>query len=111
MSSAKNPEFTEGSNVKGHLSVIAHEFQEAIVDVLVTKTLRAAKNSSARTIIVGGGVAANLELRRRMSDIGRKNKVNVFFPPKKKPFRTSSCGLSAAHQPALPFDHATTMIG
>ena len=31
---------------------------------------------------MGGGVAANSELRSRMSDVGRQNKIEVFFPPK-----------------------------
>lgn len=44
---------------------IAASFQRAVVDVLVKKTLRAAKTYSAKTIFVAGGVAANRELRER----------------------------------------------
>ena len=61
---------------------IAFEFQKAIVEVLTTKTLRAAKKFDAKSIVVGGGVAANSEFKRQMSDIGKQNKINIFFPPK-----------------------------
>lgn len=69
------------SNVKGQVSAIAFEFQNAVCDVLVTKTIRAARKFNARSIIVGGGVAANSELGHRMSDIGEKYRIQVFFPP------------------------------
>ncbi|MDP2632937.1 MAG: tRNA (adenosine(37)-N6)-threonylcarbamoyltransferase complex transferase subunit TsaD [Candidatus Curtissbacteria bacterium] len=61
---------------------IAYEFQNAVFDVLVTKTLKAAKKYKVKSIVVGGGVSANSALRIRMSAIGQKNKFAVFFPPK-----------------------------
>ena len=45
---------------------MAHEFQQAVIDVLLKKTIAAAKEYKAKTIILGGGVAANKELRRQM---------------------------------------------
>ncbi|MDD5032929.1 MAG: tRNA (adenosine(37)-N6)-threonylcarbamoyltransferase complex transferase subunit TsaD [Candidatus Pacebacteria bacterium] len=45
----------------------AYEFQNAAVEVLIAKTLRAAKENKAETIILGGGVAANSELRKRLA--------------------------------------------
>ncbi|MEA2536298.1 MAG: tRNA N6-adenosine threonylcarbamoyltransferase, partial [Chloroflexota bacterium] len=45
---------------------LAYGFQDAIVDVLATKTLRAARELGARAIVVGGGVAANAVLRTRI---------------------------------------------
>lgn len=47
---------------------IAASFQEAVVDVLVSKTIRAAKREDARTIILGGGVSANRELQERLKN-------------------------------------------
>ena len=44
---------------------VAAGFQEAVVDVLVTKTIRAAAQVGARTVCLGGGVAANSLLRDR----------------------------------------------
>ena len=45
---------------------LAHGFQDAVVDVLATKTIRAARELGARAIVVGGGVAANAALRARL---------------------------------------------
>lgn len=59
---------------------IASEFQNAVVDVLVEKTIRAAKKYRVTEILVGGGVAANSELKHRMSKVGLKNKFSVRFP-------------------------------
>ena len=42
-------------------------FQESVVDVLATKTLRAAAETGARAIVVGGGVASNAALRARLA--------------------------------------------
>ncbi|MFZ5559604.1 MAG: tRNA (adenosine(37)-N6)-threonylcarbamoyltransferase complex transferase subunit TsaD [Patescibacteria group bacterium] len=44
---------------------ICAEVQQAIIDVLIEKTLRAAKEYKAKTVILSGGVAANSELRRQ----------------------------------------------
>ncbi len=46
---------------------LAWGFQDAVVDVLVTKTIRAAKAVGARSIVLGGGVAANAALRGRLA--------------------------------------------
>jgi N6-L-threonylcarbamoyladenine synthase len=45
---------------------IAASFQAAVIDVLVEKTRRAAEKIGAKTILLGGGVAANNELRKRI---------------------------------------------
>ncbi len=49
------------------ISRIAAGFQEAVVDVLVTKTIRAAEEYGARQILLGGGVASNLRFREELS--------------------------------------------
>ncbi len=46
---------------------LAWGFQDAVVDVLVTKTIRAAREVGARSIVLGGGVAANSVLRGRLA--------------------------------------------
>jgi N6-L-threonylcarbamoyladenine synthase len=48
------------------IAELAWGFQDAVVDVLATKTLRAARETAARAIVVGGGVAANTALRARI---------------------------------------------
>ena len=54
-------------------------FQEAVVETLVAKSLRAALSLKVRTIVVGGGVAANRRLRSLFTD--RAGKIKVHFPP------------------------------
>lgn len=49
------------------ISTFAHEVQESIIDVLVAKTVKAARQYIAHSILVSGGVAANLRLRSRLS--------------------------------------------
>jgi N6-L-threonylcarbamoyladenine synthase len=46
---------------------LAWGFQDSVVDVLATKTIRAARAVGARSIVLGGGVAANAALRERLS--------------------------------------------
>ena len=57
---------------------LAASFQEAMVDVLVTKTVDAAREHGAQAIALAGGVAANLPLRARMQAF---SPVPVLIPP------------------------------
>jgi N6-L-threonylcarbamoyladenine synthase len=59
---------------------LAYGFQESVVDVLTAKTLRAAEETSARTIIVGGGVAANSVLRGRIEARAEERGISVVVP-------------------------------
>lgn len=56
-------------------------FQEAIVDVLVEKTLQAAAREAVRRVVVCGGVAANSRLRSRFEQDAREREIDVFIPP------------------------------
>ncbi len=51
----------------GMIAELAWGFQDAVVDVLATKAIRAAAATGARAIILGGGVAANGALRARLA--------------------------------------------
>ena len=59
---------------------IAAGFQEAVVDVLITKTLRACEQESLRRIVVTGGVAANGHLRARMTSAMSQKGLSVYYP-------------------------------
>lgn len=58
---------------------LAASFQEAVVDVLVGKALRAAEEFDVKQILVAGGVSANRRLRESMRE--RAGERQVFFPP------------------------------
>jgi N6-L-threonylcarbamoyladenine synthase len=59
---------------------IAASYQEAIVDVLVKKTFRAARSASVTDIVVCGGVAANSRLRERFIEMSEDSGMRVFLP-------------------------------
>jgi N6-L-threonylcarbamoyladenine synthase len=62
----------------GLVADLAAGIQETIVEVLVTKTVKAAKKSSVRNIVLGGGVASNKRLRDEMTS---KFTGKVYFAP------------------------------
>ena len=62
------------------LADIAASFQEAVVDVLVTKTLRAAGEKGVSTISVTGGVSANSRLRSAFEETCVAKNIAVYFP-------------------------------
>ncbi len=62
---------------------IAASFQAAVVDVLVEKTRRAVAKVRARTILIGGGVAANTALRTAMQNFADSGKLNLMIAPKR----------------------------
>jgi N6-L-threonylcarbamoyladenine synthase len=57
---------------------IAASFQAAVVEVLVKKTQRAAKKIGAKTVLLGGGVAANSRLRAALQEM-----CDLSTPPRK----------------------------
>ncbi len=59
---------------------IAASFQAAVVDVLVGKTVRAAKAKNAKAITLTGGVAANRQLRESMRRAGEEFGAEVYYP-------------------------------
>jgi N6-L-threonylcarbamoyladenine synthase len=59
---------------------LAWGFQDAVVDVLVSKTVRAARESGARSIVLGGGVAANSVLRTRLAGEAEAIGVPLIVP-------------------------------
>ena len=59
---------------------VAASFQEAVVDVLVTKTRRAAVDVGAKGIAIGGGVAANSRLREAVLDVCAAEGFAAYLP-------------------------------
>ena len=59
---------------------LAASFQEAIVDVQVSKTIQAARERRVSTVLLGGGVVANTRLRERMTAAGEAAGIRVLYP-------------------------------
>jgi len=64
---------------KIYIQEMAKEVQQAIIDVLIYKTLKAAKNFKAKSIILGGGVASNEELREQFKEKIQKELPNIQY--------------------------------
>lgn len=65
---------------EGAVAELAYGFQESVVDVLASKTLRAAEESGAKTVVVGGGVAANSVLRSRIEEGAAARGIRTVVP-------------------------------
>ena len=78
---------------------LATSFQQAVVDVLISKTIRAAKEYEIKQIILAGGVAANSGLREGLSKAVKEEleEVKLVIPP------LSLCGDNAAMIGAAAF--------
>jgi N6-L-threonylcarbamoyladenine synthase len=59
---------------------VAWEFQEAIVDTLVAKSLRAVSETGITRLVVAGGVGANRRLRARLAEAARAEGAEVYYP-------------------------------
>jgi N6-L-threonylcarbamoyladenine synthase len=62
------------------LSDICASFQDAVVDVLVEKTMNAATALNVNHVAIAGGVSANSRLRRRLQDECRRREMQLFYP-------------------------------
>ncbi len=72
---------------------VAASFQAAVVDVLIEKTLRAARREGLERIALGGGVAANSCLRERLAVAADQAGLETFFPP--RPLCTDNAAMIA----------------
>jgi N6-L-threonylcarbamoyladenine synthase len=63
------------------LADLCASFQEAVVDVLVMKTMAAAEQNGLERVVVSGGVACNSRLRDKMRRAGERDGVEVFIAP------------------------------
>ena len=68
------------SNPTAPVTDVAASFQQAAVEVLVTKARRAAAEMGARTLCVGGGVGANSLLRRRIAEVSGEDGLRAVLP-------------------------------
>ena len=60
---------------------MAASFQEAIVDVQVSKTIQAGRDTGVSRVLLGGGVVANTRLRDRLGADGSAAGLEVLIPP------------------------------
>ena len=81
---------------KEYIRAMCHEVQQAIIDVLIHKTLKAAKNFKVKSIILGGGVAANEELRKQFEEKVKKELPKTYYLKPEIYFCTDNAVMIAA---------------
>ena len=59
---------------------VAASFQEAVVDVLVSRTMLAAKDYNMKKVAIAGGVAANSSLQKAMHTVCKENELEFYHP-------------------------------
>jgi N6-L-threonylcarbamoyladenine synthase len=67
-------------NWKKRIPEYSHEFQQAVIDTLAVKTMKAAKKFNAKTVMLSGGVSANKELRARLENDVLKEGLDFMMP-------------------------------
>lgn len=71
----QNPDF-----IKENLNDICASIQYTLVDILLKKLKKAARETGIKEIAIAGGVSANSGLREALIDLGEKQRWNVFIP-------------------------------
>ncbi len=90
----------------GRAADIAASYRKAIVEALVSKAVRTSQREGAKTLAVGGGVAANSLLRRRLMEVGSAVGMHVVIPP--ITYCTDNAamiGIAALNGPRVDYPH------
>ena len=85
---AKDPDFMEKNKED-----ICASFQKCLIDILLDKLIKAAKQTGIREVTIGGGVSANSGLRRRITEEGAKRGWKTYLPEFK--FTTDNAAMIA----------------
>ncbi len=72
----------KNKNIEINIPDVCASFQEAIVEVITTKTFLAARQTGCKNIVLAGGVAANPRLRESMAQRGQEEGLAVFLTPR-----------------------------
>ena len=85
---AKDPEFMEKNKED-----ICASFQKTLIDILMDKLIKAARQTGIREVAIGGGVSANSGLRERVAAEGKKRGWKTYLPELK--FTTDNAAMIA----------------
>jgi N6-L-threonylcarbamoyladenine synthase len=80
-----------GGYSKELIKDIVSSFQEAVVEVLVKKTVQAAQHQGLKRIVLSGGVAANQRLRQKIIEESHQQQLKVYLPS--PPFCTDNAAM------------------
>jgi N6-L-threonylcarbamoyladenine synthase len=71
---------SEGNKAHVKKADIAASFQEAVVDVLVRKVMKAQEKVGVSSVVLAGGVACNQALRKRLIETASGVDIEVYYP-------------------------------
>ena len=94
---------------KPTLDLIA-SFQRSVVSDLITRTLAAAEQFAARSVLVSGGVAANRQLRRSFEEEAQLRRLEVFFPSRALSTDNAAMIAAAAYPKFLAGERADAQL-
>ncbi len=83
-------------NWKNRIPEYCYEIQQAIIDVLVFKTIKASKKFSVKTVMLAGGVSANTELRTQLETAVKKEISSAKFIKPKMKYTTDNAAMIAS---------------
>jgi len=89
--------YVEGIESKPSINDLAASFQQAVVDVLVDHTFRAAEECGVKQVLMAGGVAANSGLQSAMKERGKELGIAVSAPPPILCTDNAAMAAAAAH--------------
>ncbi len=83
-------------NWKNRINEYCFEFQQAVIDVLVYKIIKAGKKFNVKTVMMAGGVSANKELRRQLEKNVKQELPGVYFSMPDLKYTTDNAAMIAA---------------
>ncbi len=89
-------ELKNDKNYKKRIPEYCYEFQQAVIDVLIAKTVKAAKEYKVKTVMLSGGVSANVELRKQMAEAVKSRVPNSKFQIPNLKYTTDNAAMIAA---------------
>lgn len=89
-------ELKKDTNWKKRIPEYCFEFQQAIIDVLIHKTIKAAEKFNVKTVMLAGGVAANKELRSQLEAAAKTKLKNVDFAMPELQYTTDNAAMVAS---------------
>lgn len=93
ISNSRLGEPKDSLSLKRFVDNVAASFEQAAIDVLVKKTIRAVQNNKAKNVFLSGGVAANKKLRKTFKK--ELDKINCGFIAPSRGFNTDNAAIIA----------------
>lgn len=69
-----------GTPTEEQMKDISREFEDAVTEVMISKTRKAMESNSYQTILIGGGVIANSHIRKAFEKLAQEYSMNIYIP-------------------------------